>query len=575
LTWNTAYKWKLQVSSDGGATWGNGYSGLQSFITDSAGTPTLTAPINDSWQTTLTPTFTGTTFGSEVISTFRVYVYAVDGVTLIWDSGNSAGASTSFSKVYAGSALVAGVSYKWTASYVKASGAPGDVAPKGGFHINAAPSSPSNLVPVTGAVIADTLTPNLSAVFEDSDKSAWGDTPTNFEVEVYRNSDSTLMFTLNKTSLVAGNNSVKEGEGGTTKTGASTLSYNVAYKARFRYTDSKSAVGAWSSYVVFTCSHAPTAAISTPGATIVAPGFTTGWSFSSASSKAQGWYRVKVVRAADNAPMYDSTQQASASASHAVPAGYLQNNTGYIVSVQVWDVDGLTSPVYTTTTASAWTAPGAPGSLSPTNSEETSSILLEWDQSNLSAADFSRYRVYRRAYGTTAWTILTELMTLSQNSYTDYTAGQEVLYQYKVTAFKKVAGDIDLESPDSDVVTVALVSDVWFVVGADASHIFELPVTAESHTVPIQQEVFEPLGTSRKVIVRGKVLGSEGSLTILWKDSERVDAQTKLSYLTDNRGPHILKSPFGDVWYVEFAGPAKKYQGGGALQVDISWIEVA
>jgi len=36
-----------------------------------------------------------------------------------------------------------------------------------------------------------------------------------------------------------------------------------------------------------------------------------------------------------------------------------------------------------------------------------------------------------------------------------------------------------------------------------------------------------------------------------------------------------LKSPFGDVWIVEFSGPTKDYESGGHLNAVLTWTEVA
>ena len=91
---------------------------------------------------------------------------------------------------------------------------------------------------------------------------------------------------------------------------------------------------------------------------------------------------------------------------------------------------------------------------------------------------------------------------------------------------------------------------------------------------PVQQEVFEPLGTSRKVIIRGRVMGAEGTLQCMWDTSERDVAVEQIAYIKSNAGPHILKSPFGDVWQVEFSGPNKDYRGGGHLTITITWTEV-
>jgi hypothetical protein len=54
-----------------------------------------------------------------------------------------------------------------------------------------------------------------------------------------------------------------------------------------------------------------------------------------------------------------------------------------------------------------------------------------------------------------------------------------------------------------------------------------------------------------------------------------VEAMTQVNYLKSTAGPHLLKSPFGDVWEVEFGGPGKEYQGGGHITVTLTWTEVA
>jgi hypothetical protein len=74
--------------------------------------------------------------------------------------------------------------------------------------------------------------------------------------------------------------------------------------------------------------------------------------------------------------------------------------------------------------------------------------------------------------------------------------------------------------------------------------------------------------------VRGRVLGAEGQLEVMWKDTEVQTAKLQLAYIRDVKGPHILKSPFGDVWLVEFSGPDKDYQNAGHLKTNLAWTEV-
>lgn len=334
LAWNTTYQWKVRVKRSADNVW-QSYSGLESFTTDSAGQPALTAPINNSWQTTLTPTFTGTTFGGEVISTFRILVYEADGISLKWDSGDLAGASTSFSKLYNGAAMVAGRSYKWKARYIKSTGPTGNYSAFGGFHLNALPQSPIDRIPATGAVLVSTLLPTFTATYADDDMGPWGDFPNLFEIEVRNNATDALIATQTLTTgLIAGTNAM-------VWDGTPALAYETTYKWRARYRDSKSVYGAYSSYNTFKPSQPSTVAITGPSGSITSPQVPVTWNFASPSSKGQGSYRVRVIRNDDEVLMYDSNTVLSSSNQHIIPAGYLVNNTAYTFEVTTLDTDGI------------------------------------------------------------------------------------------------------------------------------------------------------------------------------------------------------------------------------------------
>lgn len=234
----------------------------------------------------------------------------------------------------------------------------------------------------------------------------------------------------------------------------------------------------------------------------------------------------------------------------------------------------------TTTSAvtTSWVPPDPVDALSATVVEELSHIQLNWGASTLSDTDFYRYRIDRRLSGQTVWTTLSTISNKATTQYKDASGGQGVAYEYQVVVQKNIPGDAPLDSDNNIVVSAMLESDVWFVIGnenpEDEVHSFELPVAEESHTRPIQQEVFEPIVKNRKKVARGNVLGYEGTLDLVWNSSERTTAKTQLDFLATNFGPHYLKSPFGDVWRVEFDAPDYKYRGGGHLQVQVGWVEV-
>lgn len=525
------------------------------------------------------PSFDGTTSGGETLTYFRVRFY--NDTTLVWDSGDTAGSGTTFSIAYGGTALTKGTTYYWEARYTKNTGPTGNYSDLQPFLLNSDPSLPSSMSPEIDEVVPDTTTPYFSSVFSDPEKATLGDYPTYYEVEVYRNSDSVLAYSLlTKTSLTAGTNIIYDGLSGTTKTtgAANPITYETEYVWRARYYDAKGARGSWSSYSTFKPSQSPTATITSPSdsGTVTSPSFNVTWSMSSPGSKGQNAYQVQVVRVTDAVTLIDTGKVYSSSTSYTVPAGYLVNSLDYDITLTLWDTDSLTGTDTNTVTAS-WTAPDPISDFTATDDESRSAVSMTWTASNLPSADFRKYTIYRRLIGADDWDILTEITNQSTNSYLDFTAANTVTYEYRITQWEIVPGDVDLESGDSDIGAVLLDTDSWYVIGADrdASHIFELPVTAGPFQEPVQQEVFEPLGTSRKVIVRGRVMGAEGNLQCKWPSSERDTALAQVAYIKSNAGPHILKSPFGDVWYVEFSGPNKDYVAGGHVTVTIVWTEVA
>lgn len=237
----------------------------------------------------------------------------------------------------------------------------------------------------------------------------------------------------------------------------------------------------------------------------------------------------------------------------------------------------------TSSITTTWVGPDAVTGLSGTSVEEFSYIQLNWDISTQADVDFERYTIYRRVAGSgdADWAIVGTVTDKYTLEYLDITTGQGVSYEYYITQWKAVPGDASLESSASATVTAALESDIWFVLAAgttdhsDPNYNFELPVAEEQHTRPIQQEVFEPIVNNRKKIARGNVLGYEGSLTLRWASADRETAKAQLALLTETQGPHVLKSPFGDVWQVEFDAPDYVYSGGGNLQVQMGWVEVS
>ena len=72
-------------------------------------------------------------------------------------------------------------------------------------------------------------------------------------------------------------------------------------------------------------------------------------------------------------------------------------------------------------------------------------------------------------------------------------------------------GEIESADGPSNIASAEVGGDIWLFIGADKdpAHIMELPVSDEDHRRPVQQEAFETLGSDRKLVIRGFVLGHE------------------------------------------------------------------
>lgn len=608
LVYATTYKIRARVSSDGGTNW-SAWSGLSSFTTDSAGQPTfyqiggVTVAGGTTWITDTTPDFVIDGFSTEVIDWGQVQVYneARTGAPL-WDSGmidvtESGGRATI--PWSGGSVLTGGTTYSARAKYIKSTGPSGAYSDWYNFRVNGAPSTPNNLYPTSGLVIADTLLPQFKAIFSDPDTAVMSDVPSSWVIITESWNGSAWVAHTTKTinsGLLVGENTYQWTGGDTA------FSYDVKYRFKTRFVDSKSAAGVDSGYNEFLMSTAPNATITTPtnGSTVTSVRPQISWSFPTGT---QYSFVIKIEETDQYGVVLDNGSKStlgpviSATLNYTIPSsGYLLPDKYYNITLTATNVAGLSDPTPSTVNVHVvLDAPAAIQNLSPDTSSQ-SGVVLDWTTHTLNTANghrFVAYKIYRRIKGDVDWEHIDNVLAISNSYYTDYYAGNGLVYDYKVNvAVNKSGAGVELESPDEEgesiTYGVSLDQDSWMFIGYDrsADHIQTLDVIDESHNAIIQQEQFETLGSDRKVIIRGFVLGVEGKITCVWRNEEVASPSDEqvlynstligrrlLAYLTTNRGPHILKSPFGDVWEVEFEGPEYKWSPGGHLEATLSYVE--
>ena len=503
------------------------------------------------------------------------------------------------------------------------------------FHVNALPNTPSNILPdSSGGIysIKSGMPIIFQAQFTDQDDYEYLDYPTGWYI-IIEGQDANYNWSTAYTKSI--DPSTKANLRFPTHEWLNTdyaISENTLYQWRTYFRDSQGEAGAYSQSNAFIISSPPNGTFSSPipstpnspsTQTTLTP--TLYWNYSGAE---QYSYSIRIEElnysqsilfnqeiiipgTLNQFEKISSLKQYTFSQSD----GYFVNGKMYKVVLTVKDIGGMIDPspsiVYLYFNANA------PSGISNVRSDAGNgySIIIEWDKGIIPAGHvFSYYKIYRKPLFDTQWSVIAKISNHDSIKYEDWYAGNNIKYIYKVTQTTSTGSNAEFESSDTylinmfslplepgqvgnDVVSLAefsstaegfLDGDVWQFIPADRNRTYmqELPVIDSSYNKVIQQESFETLGSNRKTIIRGFVLGDEGSISCVWKNEDvpsPADAQVYinetilgrrlLDYISRNKGPHILKSPFGDVWDVQFEGPEISWAPGGILQASVSWVE--
>ena len=619
------YKIRARVSADAGANW-TPWNGLQAWKTDSANVLTLVSVAGDTsptiaWITDSTPDFIVQS-ASDTIDKVEINVYRATDIvmgqplgllqTKYWSSGfydvpNGLTATIPFTGEGAES-LVPGNRYAWNARMQEDTGARSDYSGFRYFRLNGPPYVPTQVFPQNGGVYDANVPFKIEALFDDPDRVDLHDYPTKWQVQIrYDSDDSYFAEEIITGGLVNGFNSMLW-------TGTP-LNNETYYECRMRFVDSKNApdvtdiygpdkdVG-WTSWNRFVRSTPPNGTISSPsnGSSVatVSPTIQFTYDGYDGLGTTHKLYHMFIVYQSDaygNAlwPIVQLGPEYNTSLSYSIPPGYLQNYGYYKIVLYVANDKGMVDPSPSEVDIRVMLdAPYAIEGFDTVAFPSQSRIGMAWRQTTLKADHtFIGYRVYRKKWYERKFREIAFLPNITWTGFNDWYAGNSIRYDYKVVAVTTKAGvGIYMESPDAanrgNQGQSQNESDNWTLVGADRSsgHIYDLTIIDENHTRPIQQEEFETLGADRKVIMRGFVLGHEGTLTTLWENQMEAlagDVQTMIphtqtgrdliDYVTFNPGPHIIKSPFGDVWDVQFTAPEYRWLPAGSLEVTLNYVE--
>jgi hypothetical protein len=209
---------------------------------------------------------------------------------------------------------------------------------------------------------------------------------------------------------------------------------------------------------------------------------------------------------------------------------------------------------------------------------ESGSYVVRWEPSQ--NVYFSYYEIYRKELNSVVdWEYLGTVNIKSEVTFVDYSSAINKTYKYRVTQTVDY-GSLTLVESSYDTATETTVdpaSDNWYIVYPGRQDLsIELYAQSEDRQAPFQEEIFEPFGRGKKVVVRSSRYGLEGSFEAFIPADEVNDKLAKLDEIQqDFTGFVYIKDPFGSVIKASLGAPSLSYQPVGHLVANISYIEVS
>lgn len=317
--------------------------------------------------------------------------------------------------------------------------------------------------------------------------------------------------------------------------------------------DSDDVAGAVSAWTPFITSDDPVITIVTPadGAVVASNAPTIDWTVTASLGRTQVQKQVVFTRLKDNVVDHDSGLLTSAVTDYTPGSPALKNNTDYLVTVQIIDSAGLSgkSVISIQTGYAGATAPDYTVDIA--NFDTNGYVTISWDDTDKDV-DWSAWRVYRKRYGDTYWTLAYETTDdLSSYDFQDWLAGGVSWYVVAQVAFR--AG-IEQESLFPSPASVEPYTEsYWLIHPIDPAQTRKLnQVKSDSFSLEYEEAEIQLIGRGRHIDYGDKV-GYQGSITCSLYDLPTETARQQrlaLEALKHQRIGLYLRSPFGDVWYV-------------------------
>ncbi len=266
-----------------------------------------------------------------------------------------------------------------------------------------APTQPSDLDPTSGIGI-DSLEPTLAWQYNAGSAN---DTQASYQIEVRKESDSSLMWDSTKTTSGSETADVPAG---------ASLLWGVTYQFRVKTWNQGDLESPWSDYSLFHTSQLPVVAITNPTDTdtLVSNTPTMTWTYTDNEATTQSKWRLEILNQTGSTVIYDTDWTTGADVSYQIPDGYLYNLTNYKVRITLEDGDGMVSLPVTHSFDVAFLAPSTPTIGTP--SADVAGIVTFESTINKPPVDgwyADQITIARKNTGSVSWTPLQTAIPIS------------------------------------------------------------------------------------------------------------------------------------------------------------------
>ncbi|HVM30765.1 MAG TPA: hypothetical protein VM305_08385 [Candidatus Limnocylindrales bacterium] len=345
---------------------------------------------------------------------------------------------------------------------------------------------------------------------------------------------------------------------------ADALAVDTLYRLRARYDDTALVRSDYSDAFLLRRRAAPALSSVTPAnaAAITDPTPTISWTI----SRTQARFRVEASVAGN--PIYDSgvVSAMGTTGAHTIPRRTLPTGATVTWTLTVWDQYGLTATLTRTFTTNFATPPALTG-LALTPDEDQKAIVVSWDQSGLTTAEFDRYAIYARS----VFGQFRQIATISDKATTSFVfrgAPHMIDTIVRVTQDNGFAESAPIEG------SALLEVDGYWRIGSDG-----IPVelrwarTGLSGGMPTQTAEYEPEGANYKRVVTLGTYGREWELP-LWMPAEDEGVVRLLEEDKQLGRIVIVKTPRGRVIYSKLKSVVPSESEAGYTSLTLSGVEV-